>query len=615
VTAAAPASGNGGAGGTSASVARLAYVLVAVAVAFGLFLHAWPLQDPDEGRYTDIAHAMARGGDWFCARLNGLRYQEKPPFFFWLVAASLRIFGDNEVAARLPSTLASFATVALIGWFARRRLGERAGGLAALLLAATPLFALLARFVLVDLTLTLFVTATTICAHEAMGLGAPPRDEGAKLCRSWANAAWLCAGFACLIKGPIGLALPIAGLALFLVAERRFRLLLQWLRPDGLALFAAVVVPAYWLAERASPGFLRAFIVEQNFGRLTSGESFGRDHPFWYYVPIFAAGFLPGSLRLPAIARGVFGADDGKRATRRFFACAVAGPFALLSAAHSMLAYYLLPLAPPFALLTADALLRKDDAAAATNAAAPGSRGGSRLGAFGYGLFAALFTLIVVVAVAANFTTPARLLELLPAVVTRRQEGPELGVRVATVHAALPWFAATLAPLALALVVATRFSARRQSLRAAVAAAGGMVALALVVPLALGAGARLFTSKPVADRIRQVQRPGETVFLYDLHLRGLAFYLGRDVVLWSASFAEFGHDISMEEARGDPQHERGRALQKDPGELAKLFAEAPSLLVLLRGDDHLPDLARAKGMRFEELWRDGDFILLRGVRL
>ena len=158
-------------------------------------------------------------------------------------------------------------------------------------------------------------------------------------------------------------------------------------------MFGVIVVPAYWMAERANPGFLHTFLVSQNLGRLIGSENFRRDHPLWYYMPIFAAGFLPGSLHVPAITRGLLAADDGTRGTRRFLACAVAGPFVLLSAAHSMLAYYLLPLAPPFALLSADALLRKD--------AADGTSGGSRRrGAFGYAAFATLFTLLALAALA-----------------------------------------------------------------------------------------------------------------------------------------------------------------------------------------------------------------------
>jgi hypothetical protein len=43
-----------------------------------------------------------------------------------------------------------------------------------LLLATLPLCALLFRFVLVDLTLTLFVTAAVVLAHAAMRVGEAP---------------------------------------------------------------------------------------------------------------------------------------------------------------------------------------------------------------------------------------------------------------------------------------------------------------------------------------------------------------------------------------------------------------------------------------------------------
>src|SRR5262249_11335827 len=112
-----------------------------------------------------------------------------------------------------------------------------------------------------------------------------------------------------------------------------------------------------------------------NLARVTGTGSFSREHGAWYYLPMFALGFLPWSLRVPAIARGLRRRGDAERApggeraaTRRFLAGAFLAPDGMVSYAQSKLAYYLLPLAPPFALLATDALLRAADAAAASRA-------------------------------------------------------------------------------------------------------------------------------------------------------------------------------------------------------------------------------------------------------
>jgi 4-amino-4-deoxy-L-arabinose transferase-like glycosyltransferase len=599
VSAAAPAGADG-----NDPAPRLGPALLVTALALFVFAGLWPLQDPDEGRYTVIARAMATGGDWFCAHLNGLRYQEKPPFFFWLVAICLKTLGMSEFAARLPSTLASFGTVVLVGRFAARRLGARSAGAAALLLATLPLTALLARFVLVDLTLTLFVTATVLLAHEAMGIGAPPGP----LRRGPFLGAWACAAAACLIKGPIGLALPLAGIVPFLLLERRFAQLARWLRPDGLLLFAAIVVPPFWLVERANPGFLRNFLVGQNFGRLTGKEDFGRDHAFWYYVPIFAAAFLPGSLRVGAIARACFAKDDdGRRSTRRLLACAVAGPFLLLSSAHSMLVYYLLPLAPPFALLCADALVRVDGRARERP-------DGRRAATVAYAAAGAFFALLAVVTVVVPWlATVDQLVAALPEAITRRRDSAELALRVATIRSALPWFASILAPVALGLFVAAWRSSRGEPLRAAVAVAHGVLVLVLLAPFLLRGAGRLFTSEPIARLVLEQRRPGEHLFEFDLHVRGLPYYLDENPTLWGATFSEFGHALPLAETWPEGAAQP-LALQKDRAALERFFAANEHLLVLLSGTDHLGELHAAKAMRFTELTRDGELILLRGER-
>src|SRR3989442_1299687 len=70
-----------------------------------------PLSSPAEARYALIARETLERGDWVQPRLNGVRYYEKPPLLYWSVAASYRLFGQNEMACRLPSAVSYIATV------------------------------------------------------------------------------------------------------------------------------------------------------------------------------------------------------------------------------------------------------------------------------------------------------------------------------------------------------------------------------------------------------------------------------------------------------------------------------------------------------------------------
>ena len=73
-----------------------------------------PMVVPDESRYSEIPREMVASGDWVVPRLNGLRYFEKPVLGYWLVAASIKLFGENAFATRLPSALAAGLSALLV---------------------------------------------------------------------------------------------------------------------------------------------------------------------------------------------------------------------------------------------------------------------------------------------------------------------------------------------------------------------------------------------------------------------------------------------------------------------------------------------------------------------
>ncbi|HEV8119883.1 MAG TPA: glycosyltransferase family 39 protein, partial [Candidatus Polarisedimenticolia bacterium] len=131
-------------------------------------LGATGLGEPDEGRNAEVGREMLETKDFVTPHLNAAVYLDKPPVFFWAVAASVAIFGVNEMAARLPSALSAIAGIALTVWFARRWFGERVAWLAGVLLAATPLYVVFARLVIFDMMLMVCTTTSTILFFEAM---------------------------------------------------------------------------------------------------------------------------------------------------------------------------------------------------------------------------------------------------------------------------------------------------------------------------------------------------------------------------------------------------------------------------------------------------------------
>ncbi len=59
----------------------------------------YPLVEPDESRYAQIALEMVNSGDYLVPRLQGEPYLDKPPLLYWATAASFNLFGQSELAA------------------------------------------------------------------------------------------------------------------------------------------------------------------------------------------------------------------------------------------------------------------------------------------------------------------------------------------------------------------------------------------------------------------------------------------------------------------------------------------------------------------------------------
>ena len=115
----------------------ICWSLILFACFYGL--GSYPLLDHNEGMYAAIARDMLKSGDFIIPHLNGAPYIEKPPLLYWLMAASMALFGENEWAARLVPALALFATAWKLQRFLIRATGSQTASLTAPLIFVTSL--------------------------------------------------------------------------------------------------------------------------------------------------------------------------------------------------------------------------------------------------------------------------------------------------------------------------------------------------------------------------------------------------------------------------------------------------------------------------------------------
>ena len=137
---------------------QLIVVLFAAAVFLGTAIGPPGLMDDVDAVQAQIARNMLESGDWVSAQLNGVKYLEKSPLKYWLMAVSYAVFGVHDWAARLPLAL----SVVLLCWVTMRfgawAFSPRAGFWAGLVLATSIGLFLFTRILIPDAMLTLTVT-------------------------------------------------------------------------------------------------------------------------------------------------------------------------------------------------------------------------------------------------------------------------------------------------------------------------------------------------------------------------------------------------------------------------------------------------------------------------
>jgi 4-amino-4-deoxy-L-arabinose transferase-like glycosyltransferase len=345
----------------SASWGRdLALLALVLGLLFGLALGARALWAPDEGRYTEIPREMVVTGDWVTPRLNGVKYFEKPPLFYWLEGGAIRLFGIQEWALRLVPALFALAGCLAVYAAGRRLFSRRAGLLAACVLATCPLYYFLGNVINLDMAVSVLLTLALLAFLVAVEEPEGPQRR---------NLLWgfyIALALATLTKGLIGIILPGMIVFVWMALLGEWRLLARMRLLSGTVLFLLVAVPWHVLVARANPEFLDFYFVHEHFQRYLT-KVHDRYEPPWFFLPVLLGGLIPWTLFLVQALREALPASwKERRASREtlfllLWAVLVVGFFSL---SDSKLIPYILPAVPPLALLIGrhlDALWERRD--------------------------------------------------------------------------------------------------------------------------------------------------------------------------------------------------------------------------------------------------------------
>jgi hypothetical protein len=299
----------------------------------------------DEAVYGHAAARMVRSGHWMTPIFLDRFMLNKPPLLMWAGAASMRLFGIDPLALRLPVLLAGVLCSVFIYWWVRRSRSMPAAIAGVVLLLGAPLFRDMNRTFMTDGLLTLFVVAAMFL------LAADPRWE-----QRWTPIAFgLLPGLAVMTKSAAGL-LPLVVLAIYWAlagAKERPRL-----RRIAMACGVAAIVAAPWHIYELvvhRDWFIAEYVRFQLLGSgVTAPSRYTSDTNFWFYFrTLLRTDPLLLALWLTSIPWIVIAWKRDQVQARLLTAWFLASALCL-GVFGTRAAYYLLPLLPALVLMCAE---------------------------------------------------------------------------------------------------------------------------------------------------------------------------------------------------------------------------------------------------------------------
>ena len=334
---------------------------------FSIGLGAHHYLIPSEARYIEIPRQILATGDWLTPHINGVPYFEKPPLFYWMQATAMALFGADEWAGRIVTALLSTLTCLITYATGRMLYGRGTGLLAAGVLATSLMGYGLAHVAMLDVPVTLFITACLACflaAQKPPSLTLPRKRERGCLVPSPRQGGGLGRGhfyllmyaasaLAMLSKGLIGIVIPGMVIGMWIALTKQWRILREAQLFVGLILFLLIAAPWHILMAQHHSDFLSFYFIHEHFTRYLTDEH-KRTAPWWFFIAITPVGLLPWTCVTPHLLRGLPKWREMPQQVRHdnlLLALWILLPLIFFSTSHSKLISYIFPIFPPLAIL------------------------------------------------------------------------------------------------------------------------------------------------------------------------------------------------------------------------------------------------------------------------
>lgn len=346
------------------------WLLVLTLFTFFCLLGSRSLNEPDEGRYAEIAREIMETGDWIVPHFWYAPHLDKPPLTYWAVAVSMSLFGQNEWAVRLPLALAGLSGVAASYLFGRALGGRQAGLWSAIILQSSLLYFAMARMLTTDMLLTQFIAWTVYFfwrSWRGLDDAVVATPNHSKRFLVWHLAGWAAMACGFLTKGPVAFVVPVVCLTTLLIyrrrdSRRRNKMFIGSLA--GLALFLVLVAPWFYAVVHLVPGAWDYMVYGQAVGHALGTTIKNRYGSPFYFFGVLGFGLLPWTWLLGWLwRRPHWRALNSHQKEMWLLLCVwTLFTFAVFSLTRAKLAPYILPIFPALSVLIAFRFFNGDPA-------------------------------------------------------------------------------------------------------------------------------------------------------------------------------------------------------------------------------------------------------------
>ncbi len=263
---------------------NLWFIFIITAVVYFVGMIVPVIMDVDAAQYASISREMLENGSYLIVKHRHMDYLDKPPLLFWLSSFSMKLFGINQFAYRLPTFLTT-----VLGAYSAFRLGrlmynQNVGVIASILWVTNQAFFLTNHDVRTDTILANFM------AFASWHLYAYSRDNKA------INffGAFTGVGLAMLSKGPIGMVALVLAFGPHWLYKRDWKSIFKWQWLVGLVIVGVILAPmTYGLYLQFGEEGVRFYYWTQSFGRITGENEWKNDSDPFFFWHTFLWSFIP----------------------------------------------------------------------------------------------------------------------------------------------------------------------------------------------------------------------------------------------------------------------------------------------------------------------------------